>query len=375
VDSAFLAGLGGDSAVALRLDVPEGAVAPAAERDGAVVTDLRLPFVGAGGRVGEARLMASVSLEPLRAAVRALDRWFLAAAAVLAAGALGLAAWLAARLSRPLTELAQKTAEVDLDRLDQDFATDRNDEVGALSRLLDAMTRRLRVGAARLRETERRLAVGELARQVNHDVKNGLVPLRHVVRHLADVARDEPARLADVFGERRATLESGLTYLEGLAASYARLSPRYEHAACDVNAVVRDVTSGVVAPPGVRLETSLGADVPRVRGDAVMLRRIVENLVENAVESLGAQPGSVSVTTAAGNGRGPGVVITVRDNGPGMTRAQLDRAFEDFYTSKPGGTGLGLSIVRRLVLDLDGALRVETAPGQGAAFRVELPAA
>jgi signal transduction histidine kinase len=58
-----------------------------------------------------------------------------------------------------------------------------------------------------------------------------------------------------------------------------------------------------------------------------------------------------------------------------MTRAQLDRAFEDFYTSKPGGTGLGLSIVRRLVLDLDGALRVETAPGQGAAFRVELPAA
>ena len=58
-----------------------------------------------------------------------------------------------------------------------------------------------------------------------------------------------------------------------------------------------------------------------------------------------------------------------------MTRAQLDRAFEDFFTTKEGGTGLGLSIVRRLVLDLEGALRVETAPGEGTAFRVELPIA
>jgi signal transduction histidine kinase len=375
VDSAFLAGLGGDSVVAVRLHAPADVVAPAVEPARAVVTELRLPFVGADGTLGDARLVAAVSLEPLRAVVRGLDRWFLAAAVVLAAGALALAAWLAARLTRPLTDLAEKTAGVDLDRLDQDFATDRDDEVGALSRLLESMTRRLRIGATRLRETERRLAVGELARQVNHDVKNGLVPLRHVVRHLADVARDEPARLAAVFQERRATLESGLTYLESLAASYARLTPRYEHAACDVNAVVRDVTSGVTAPAGVRLDLSLGADLPPVRGDTVMLRRIIENLVENAMESLGDEAGSVSVTTAAGNGGDPAVVLTVRDSGPGMTRAQLDRAFEDFYTTKPGGTGLGLSIVRRLVLDLDGALRVETAPGQGAAFRVELPAA
>jgi signal transduction histidine kinase len=69
------------------------------------------------------------------------------------------------------------------------------------------------------------------------------------------------------------------------------------------------------------------------------------------------------------------VRISVGDTGPGMTRTELDHAFDDFYTTKAGGTGLGLSIVRRLVLDLNGTLRVETQPGLGTTFLVELPAA
>lgn len=368
VDAGFLASLGGDSTVALALELPG---------ESPDTAGTPLPLIAADGSTGEARLVATASSGELQAVVRSLDRWFAVALVVLAGGGLLLAAWLAARLSRPLTELAEKTARLDLDRLDEDFTTGggREDEIGALSRLLGALTGRLRSGAARLREAERRVAVGEVARQVNHDVKNGLIPMRNVVRHLADVAREEPAKLAGVFEERRATLESGLAYLESLAASYARLTPRYEHAACDVNAVVRDVAAGVRARAGLSFSTSLAESLPQVRGDAVMLRRIVENLVENAVESLGEGTGAVSVTTATANGQGGRVVLVVRDTGPGMTRAQLDRAFEDFFTTKEGGTGLGLSIVRRLVLDLEGAVRVETAPGEGTAFRVELPAA
>ena len=386
VDADYLAGLGADSVVALALEL-SGRSPDSATAARAVLNKLALPVITGDGAAAEARLIATASSGELVAMVRSLDRWFAVAVLVLAGGGLLLAVWLAARLSRPLTELAQKTARLDLDRLDEDFSTARDDEIGALSRLLGALTGRLKSGAARLREVERRVAVGELARQVNHDVKNGLIPMRNVVGHLADVARENPAHLAAVFEERRATLESGLGYLESLAASYARLTPRYEHAACDVNAVVRDVAAGVRARGGLSFSTSLAESLPRVRGDAVMLRRIVENLVENAVESLGEGTGAVTVTTAAANGvltsRPPllsgeaeqrRVVLTVRDTGPGMTRAQLDRAFEDFFTTKAGGTGLGLSIVRRLVLDLDGALRVETAPGEGTAFRVELPA-
>jgi nitrogen fixation/metabolism regulation signal transduction histidine kinase len=97
-----------------------------------------------------------------------------------------LAGWLASRVSLPLAELAGKTTEIDVDRLDVVFASDRDDEIGALERLLGEMTERLRSGAARLREAERLAATGELARQVNHDIKNGLAPLRNVLRHRPD---------------------------------------------------------------------------------------------------------------------------------------------------------------------------------------------
>ena len=127
-----------------------------------------------------------------------------------------------------------------MERLDVEFASDGRDEVGALERLLGQMTERLRAGATRLREVERRAATGELARQVNHDVKNGLAPLRNVLRHLAQVARDRPTELPKVFAERRQALVSSLNYLESLAATYAKLSPPPEPQRCDANAVTRE---------------------------------------------------------------------------------------------------------------------------------------
>jgi signal transduction histidine kinase len=107
------------------------------------------------------------------------------------------------------------------------------------------------------------------------------------------------------------------------------------------------------------------------------LRRILQNLVSNAVESLASQPGLVTVSTApAGEeGQPPTVRVVVEDTGKGMTEAELERAFQDFYSTKLGGTGLGLSIVRRLVTDASGRLRVETSPGAGSRFIVEVPAA
>jgi signal transduction histidine kinase len=107
-----------------------------------------------------------------------------------------------------------------------------------------------------------------------------------------------------------------------------------------------------------------------------MLRRVLENLVGNAVDSLDSRSGRITVTTeAAGGHTEPAKVrISVVDTGPGMTRKELDQAFEDFYTTKADGTGLGLSIVRRLILDLNGTLHVETEPGVGTRFVVELPA-
>ena len=372
VDSTFLARLTPDSELTVAVALPSdtsSAVDPATQ----VVSALDVPFVMAGdsARLLPARIVVSHSLASLAALRRGVALSFLVAVLVTGLIALLLASWLSTRISRPLTELAAKTADVDMDRLNVVFDSDRPDEIGALSRLLEAMTERLRAGAARLREAERRLAMGDLARQVNHDIKNGLIPMRNVFRHFAQAAGEGAHQLAAAFQDRQATVESSIAYLETLASNYARLYPQPARESCDVNAVVRETVKRVGETGQADLRLELGEALRPVRTDPLVLRRILENLIGNAVDSLAARAGNVTVSTGA-NGAA-GVRITVADTGKGMTQAELNRAFDDFYTTKPGGTGLGLSIVRRLVLDANGTLRVETEPGAGSRFIVDLP--
>ena len=363
------------------LRFPGGAVGEAgAGGEGSIVAErVQLPHIDATDpepEVGEATFVVAHTLAPLSALRRRIDTWLILALAGTALLALTLGQWAAGRVSQPVSELARRASRVDLDRLDVAFALKRTDEVGTLSRVLDAMTARLRASAVRLRDAERRATVGEIARQVNHDIRNGLVPIRNVVRHLGEVAKAEPTEVGGVFAERQPTLEAGIAYLESLATNYARISPRTERRPCDVNAIVDDVVRHADARPGHSLRTELDAARPMVLGDPVALRRIVENLVANAVESLPDAQGSVVVITrATGDGEGGRVRITVADDGAGMTPDEVQRIFDDFYTTRERGTGLGLSIVRRLTADLGGSVRVESEPGVGSRFRVELPAA
>lgn len=344
-----------------------------------VLSELAVPYIettaGGDGTTDTAKILIRQSTAPLDALVQGVDRWF--AVALVSAGGIAvlLGVWLASRITKPLADLADQTAGVDLDRLDVSFETDRTDEIGTLARFLDAMTQRLRASVRTLRDVERRAALGDLARQVNHDVKNGLVPVRNVFRHLAEVARDNPAGLPEVFRERQPTVQSAVEYLERLAATYASLAPRLETALCDVNAAARRVAGGLTGTAQIELKLQLDQQLPRVNAEELALRRILENLIRNAVESLDGRPGTVTISTARSPKAAGQVRIVVSDTGPGMNQQQLDQAFSGFYTTKPGGTGLGLSIVRRLVLDLGGSLGVETEPGHGTRFTIELPAA
>src|SRR4029079_16664311 len=99
-------------------------------------------------------------------------------------------------------------------------------------------------------------------------------------RHLAQVARDDPSSLPAVLLERQGTIEAGISYLENLARNYARLSPELDRQPCDLNAVVSELVPGLAGTAEVRLD--LGS-IPDVAADPLVIRRIVENLVSNAV--------------------------------------------------------------------------------------------
>ena len=327
VDSLFLARLVRTSRIVRELSVHVELPGDSATADTAQIAALvELPYVSVETppRTYPARIVITRSESLLGALQRNLNTWFAVAVLVSALLAVLIAGWLSTRFSRPMTEL------------------------------------------------ERRVVMGDLARQVNHDIKNGLGPLRNVFRHFTQVADKEPANLPKVFAERQGTVESSIGYLETLAANYARLYPQSNEQPTDVNTVVREALRHATGPEHAELLTELLDHLPPIRADALAVRRVIQNLLGNAVDSLDGKPGTVTIATERGpNGT---VRLLVSDTGRGMTKPEVERAFDDFYTTKKGGTGLGLSIVRRLVLDAHGTLRVESHPGKGSKFIVELPA-
>ena len=371
-DSARVARLSSDGTVTALLTLGRGSPpGDAVQADSLPYLDEAAAGTTSGATV--AHLVLIPDTAPTRALKAGVVRWLL----VTLGGTLLLAVLVATLLGRvvsaPIDDLAARTARMDLDQLNQKFTTGRDDELGALEHTLDALTGRLRTSVARLREAERAAATGDLARQVNHDIKNGLAPIRNVLRHLAQTVEREPATLAGVYAERRGTLESSIEYLDELARTYARLSPAPGRGATDPRPVVLEVARSVTAAAvDVRVPDAL----PRIRADAVVLHRILDNLVSNAVDALDGKPGTVTVTAdAVGTGADRRVRFTVSDTGHGMTRAELDRAFNAFYTTKAAGTGLGLSVVRRLLTDVGGSVKADTAPGKGSTFTIEIPAA
>jgi signal transduction histidine kinase len=366
VDESFFARLGRDGELDVSLALGEAAVPPSH-----VVETLPLVVVGDAASTPTSTHLAIAPLgNELQTLRRDLDRWIGVSFLLAALAAATLAAWLAAGLSRPMATLARAALSIDFHTPDVDAVAARDDEVGTLARRFAAMTRRLRTSAVRLRDAERRATVGEMARQVNHDMKNGLVPIRNVLRHLSHVQESAPHELATVFGERRATLDSSVTYLDELATRWARLTPRAERRPVDVNAIVRDTATAARDAYSAAPRLHLQAELPPVFGDPLALRRILDNLVANAAQSLTAGDGSVTIST---EGRDTVVCIAVADTGCGMTQEELTRALAGFYTTKPHGTGLGLSVVRRLVADHGGGVHVDTAPQRGTTVTVELP--
>ncbi len=384
-EKRFLARLAREDEIAVALVYPGGVLQSPNDRGEmggdetttALVREVRVPFIDPDkGELLEASFRVRHDLTELYALRRSIDRWFLMAVIATALLAVVLVAWTASRISRPLSELADKTSRVDLDRLDIDFKSKRKDEIGTLTRVLGAMTSRLRTSAVLIKDAERRATLGEMARQVNHDIKNGLTPIRNVFRHLTQMASDDPGGMPRVFKEREDTINSSISYLETLASNYARLSPRSERQPCDVNEIAAGVVTSLKGPSDtLELEMNPGdLEGLAVFGDPLSLRRILENVIDNAIDSLDVTGGQVAMSTEHVTREGDEMVrITVTDTGSGMTPDQVSRIFDDFYTTKDKGTGLGLSIVRRLVMDLGGTIDVTSEVGQGSRFQIDLP--
>jgi two-component system, NtrC family, nitrogen regulation sensor histidine kinase NtrY len=227
-------------------------------------------------------------------------------------------------------------------------------------------------------QAERVAAWRELARRLAHELKNPLFPLRITLDNLRRAKPLPPAEFDEVFEESVGTLTTGLANLNTVIGRFSDFSkmPAPELADVSLNTIVE---AGVTlfraqldAPgtPSISLTLDLDAAAGTIRADAEQLGRAIQNLLLNAIDAMPAG-GALTVRTRRTDGT---VRLEVSDTGQGLTDEESSRLFTPYYTTKQHGTGLGLAIVQAVVADHSGRIWVESAPGRGATFHIELAA-
>jgi signal transduction histidine kinase len=145
----------------------------------------------------------------------------------------------------------------------------------------------------------------------------------------------------------------------------------------DINETISEVialTRSEVLRNGVSLQTRLVKDLPLIQGDRVQLQQVMLNLIVNAVQAMsGVSEGSRELLIGSGKDASTGVLVTVRDSGPGLNPESFDHLFDAFYTTKPGGMGMGLSICRSIIEAHGGQVWATANVPQGAIFQFILP--
>jgi signal transduction histidine kinase len=247
-------------------------------------------------------------------------------------------------------------------------------ELGELAGAFNQMAAELAAGRARLAAAERDQAWAEMARQVAHEIKNPLQPMRMAAQLLQRARADGDPR-ADAVAERLArTVLEQTEALDRIASDFRAFagSAPAQREAVDADIWLEAVgarCADLFAGKAVAVDCSLAAPGARIQIDRQAMARVLLNLVQNAHE---AAPAGVRVRLASCLA-GSRVVLTVTDDGPGIPAAARERLFEPYFTTKSSGTGLGLAICRRIVEAHGGSIRlVRSGPG-ATEFAVELP--
>ncbi|HEX8282181.1 MAG TPA: ATP-binding protein [Pyrinomonadaceae bacterium] len=292
------------------------------------------------------------------------------------------AAWvLVWRFTRPLNELSRGAQRVAAG----DFSfrvpgAQRRDEVGRLAATFNEMIAqlgRMRELEAQFKQTEQSAMIGRLASAIAHEIRNPLNYINLTLDHLrTSLAPNDPQKRALV---EKLTLQ--------LKAEVARINTRiteflkYTRPAnldlkpLDLREMLGDALSMVemqAVESGVETRFDGDGEVPPVVGDREALRSLFTNLIINGMHAMEGRGGRLTVGLSAEDGRAR---VRVSDTGVGIDAEHLPKIFEPYFSTKETGTGLGLAIVKKAVDEHEGSVRVESKPGEGTTFTVELPTA
>ncbi len=241
------------------------------------------------------------------------------------------------------------------------------EHAGVLEKIVEDHTKQLK-------DSERLVAIGQTAGMVGHDLRNPLQTVTGELYLAKNAVESLPA------GEVKSTLEESLqvmeeqtVYMDKIVSDLqAFVQPvRIDKKPINLEELVANVLASVAVPSGIAVETEISNNLPQIRADLQLLKRVLINLVTNSVQAMpdGGKLTLTGQTTPEGQ-----VSLSVQDTGVGIPEAIKNRIFTPLFTTKPRGQGFGLAVCKRVMEAHGGTISFESQEGKGAKFTIQFPA-
>lgn len=277
------------------------------------------------------------------------------------------------RLTKPLSLIQNKLGDIKIDQKNEPIEWKGNDEIGALVKQYNQLIIELEKSAAELKRTTAESAWRGVARQVAHEIKNSLTPMRLSIQLLQRKIETGKATPEEIQHTNNTLIEQ-IDALSDIASSFSRYAklPENHPSPIDLAELVGNVVHLYDNEDNISFTYVYDeAKDHTYNGDKTNLNSAVSNLVKNAVQAIGTKPeGKIVVTLESEEKR---FIISVKDNGKGIKDEDKDQIFLPNFTTKTGGSGVGLSLTYNIVQATGGTISFESQVGEGTEFVIELP--
>ncbi len=291
---------------------------------------------------------------------------------LLIAGAIAIV--VANSITKPLTSIGQKLNAFRLGGRNEKLEYTSQDELGILINEYNKMVQNIHESAEMLAQSEREGAWREMAKQVAHEIKNPLTPMKLSIQYLMHAYNNGAEDMGSLMKRVSDTLIQQIDNLAQIATEFSNFAkmPRAENIQLEVNSLLESVYNLFNEVKEVDLTIQMPNKQLTVFADKNHLVSVFNNIIKNAIQAIpeDQESGNVDVFLYEENGR---AIVKITDNGTGITDEMKDKVFVPNFTTKSSGTGLGLAISKNIIESVDGAIWFETEIGKGTDFYVTLP--
>ncbi len=284
-----------------------------------------------------------------------------------------IALFITNRITSSFSLISNKMKEVNLGQLNEAIAWNRDDEIGDLVKEYNKMVAKLDESADALAKSEREGAWREMARQVAHEIKNPLTPMKLSIQYLQKAINNNQPNVKELSSSVANTLVEQIDHLSKIAADFSQFANigNTHVELFDLHEVISSLRNLYQPNHNVELEWHPAEGKMMVEADRTQMNRLFTNLLANAVEAChGNRDCGIWVNEERMENR---IRISIRDNGEGIPPEMRSRIFVPNFTTKSSGTGLGLAMCKGIVEQAHGKIWFETGEGKGTTFHVELP--